>query len=198
MFALTLSLVVFLFPLAYSPGPGNLYFAAIGGSLGWRGAIWSLTGYHLATFVVTAAIGFGLMGVLQANSTVFNLLRYGGAAYVMWLAWGFFRTGTLNSASAARQATLRDGAILLLLNPKAYVIIALMFSQFLTPNSAAFGAEVIWITAVFTANNLLAFGVWTVAGDLLAKGFRSPQSARRINGLFGVMLAAVSVYMVLR
>ena len=57
-----MALLAFLFPLAYSPGPGNAFFAGIGASKGLRAAIPALTGYHVATFVVTAVIGLG-MGV---------------------------------------------------------------------------------------------------------------------------------------
>ena len=54
-----LALVVFLFPLAYSPGPGNMFFAAIGARFGTRASFEASAGYHVATWIVTFAVGYG-------------------------------------------------------------------------------------------------------------------------------------------
>jgi threonine/homoserine/homoserine lactone efflux protein len=198
MIETTLALLLFLLPLAYSPGPGNMFFAAIGGRFGLRASVPATTGYHLATFVVTAAIGLGFSGLSRLSPILFDLLRYGGAAYVLWLAWGFLRAGATTGTAEAREATALDGAILLLFNPKAYLIVGLMFTQFLPASGVTDPALVVWITAVFTLNNLLAFTVWTLAGDLLMRQFRRASSARPMNIAFGVMLAAVAVWMLLR
>ena len=198
MAEMTLALLLFLLPLAYSPGPGNMVFAAIGGRFGLRASLPATTGYHLATFAVTALIGLSFSGLASMSPILFDLLRYGGAAYVFWLALGFLRAGATAGTATAQQATAMDGAILLLLNPKAYVIIALMFTQFLPVSGASDPGLVVWITAVFTLNNLLAFTVWTLAGDLLMRRFRSASGARPMNLAFGVLLAAVALWMLLR
>ena len=198
MFDMTLPLVLFLLPLAYSPGPGNMFFAALGGRFGLRASLPATTGYHLATFIVTVAVGLGFSGLARLSPVLFDLLRYGGAAYVFWLAWGFLRAGTATDTAAVREAGALDGAILLLLNPKAYLIIALMFTQFLPVTGAGDPALVVWITAVFTLNNLLAFTVWTLAGDFLMRRFRSSSGARPMNLAFGAMLAAVAAWMLVR
>ncbi|MDZ7906693.1 MAG: LysE family translocator [Cypionkella sp.] len=193
---MTLPLLLFLFPLAYSPGPGNIYFAAIGGSFGWRTALAPLAGYHAATIVVTVAVGFGFSALAQINTAALEGLRYAGAAYMLWLALGFLRAGATAQTAKPRSATAVDGAILLVVNPKAYVIIGLMFSQFLTGTAGA--VQVVFITLVFTANNLVAFVLWTIAGDMLTQRFRNAQNARPINVTFAVMLASVAIYMAAR
>jgi len=83
--------------------------------------------------------------------------------------------------------------VLLLLNPKAYVIIALMFSQFL--GTATDLALVLGIATVFTLNNLLAFTAWTVAGDRLLSAFRTEAHARQVNTAFGLALGGVAIWM---
>ncbi|MFN7225289.1 MAG: LysE family translocator [Paracoccaceae bacterium] len=134
----------------------------------------------------------------RLSPILFDLLRYGGAVYALWLALGFLRSGTTKDTSEARQATALNGAILLLISPKAYLITALMFTQFLPVSKANNPAPVIWITAVFTLNNLLAFTIWTFAGDLRMRRFRSASDARRINLAFGAMLASVAARILLR
>jgi len=74
MLTTTLSLLLFLFPLAYSPGPGNLFFAANGARFGFRATIPASPGYHTATWLVTAAIGFGFLGVTRQLPQLFTLL----------------------------------------------------------------------------------------------------------------------------
>lgn len=193
MTELTLSLILFLVPLAYSPGPGNMFFAAAGARFGLAATLPASAGYHLATWLVTLAIGLGFAAAAQAAPATYAALRWAGVGYVLWLAWGFLRAGATGNRAGARPAGFGTGAILLLLNPKAYVIIALMFSQFLT--AAEGRATVVWITTVFTLNNLVAFTLWTMAGDRLAMLFRGGPATERLNLLFGLMLAGVALWM---
>lgn len=196
MFELTLALLLFLLPLAYSPGPGNMFFAAIGGRFGLRESLPATIGYHLATFVVTAAIGLGFSELAGLNSALFEILQYGGLAYVFWLAWLFFRSGSTTGIAEPCEATILDGVVLLILNPKAYLIAVLMF-QFLPASGVSDAVLVLWITTVFTVNNLVSFTIWTLAGDLLLQRFRSASAARPMNIAFGTMLAAVAIWMLL-
>ena len=87
------------------------------------------------------------------------------------------------------------GALVLLLNPKAYSIIAVMFVQFLTAPSATDAGAVLTLTVVFTLNNLVAFVAWTAAGRALGLLFRSERSRRWIDYGFAVILAAVAIWM---
>ncbi len=194
----TLSLIVFLFPLAYSPGPGNMFFAAIGARFGTVASLPASAGYHAATWIVTLAIGAGFAGLASTGPAAFTVLKYAGSAYVLWLGWTFLRAGASDARTEPRRAGVIDGAALLVLNPKAYVIIALMFTQFLPQGAPDYPKLLVLITTVFTLNNLLAFLVWTVLGDALARMFRSQAQARALNVVFGAMLVGVALWMLLR
>ena len=195
MLETTIALIIFLFPLAYSPGPGNMFFAANGARFGLRATLPANLGYHLATWIVTVAIGFGLFTVMQQYPQVFAILKIAGAGYVLLIAWKLFRAGVTDGAPPSKPASFADGVVLLILNPKAYVIIALMFSQFLGHPDQPRLAAVLLITTVFTVNNFIAFIVWIQLGDTMASRFRSPSKARILNMGFGVILAAVAVWM---
>jgi threonine/homoserine/homoserine lactone efflux protein len=73
-----------------------------------------------------------------------------------------------------------------------------MFTQFLPAHAGGGASVVLWITAIFTVNNLVAFIVWTVAGDLLTRRFRSGTPAKGRNAAFALMLASVAIWMLLR
>lgn len=192
-----LALLIFLFPLAYSPGPGNMLFAANGALFGFRATLPASIGYHLATWIVTLGLGFGLLGVFETWPMLFPVLKTAGAAYVLWLALKLWRARTSTSAQTPRPASFTNGVMLLLLNPKAYVIIALMFSQFLSPTEPHVLKAVLLITTVFTLNNLVAFSTWTLIGDRLARAFREDQSAVWLNRSFAAILVGVATWMLL-
>ncbi|MCK0167896.1 LysE family translocator [Jannaschia sp. S6380] len=197
MIQTTLALLLFLAPLAYSPGPGNLFFAATGARFGFAATWPALAGYHVATWIVTLAIGLGLAAALRDHPEGMRAMRVAGAAYVLWLAWRIASAGPLDETGDAARAGWISGAVLLILNPKAYVIIALMFSQFLSRFPLDPTATVVLVTTIFTLNNLVAFALWSLLGDRLAARFRSERGARGLNLTFGALLAGVAVWMLL-
>lgn len=190
-----IALILFLAPLAYSPGPGNMFFAGLGARFGLRASIPASLGYHLATWGVTAAIGFGMSAALQIAPETAGPLRWLGAGYVLWLAFLMARAEALDDVQDVCPAGWQAGALLLFLNPKAYVIIAMMFSQFLKPGDPVW--HMMAITTVFTLNNLVAFTLWTVVGDRLARLLRRPEQARRLNMGFAALLAAVALWLLI-
>ncbi|MCY0095283.1 LysE family translocator [Hoeflea ulvae] len=192
-----LTLLAFLLPLAYSPGPGNLFFAALGARFGTMATLPANAGYHAATLVVTGLVGAGLISVIHPDTALFDVLKLAGSAYVLWLAWKMAISGRSSAKAGDNRAGFADGASLLILNPKAYVIILLMFSQFGASGPADMVERVLLISVVFTLNNLLAFLLWTLAGDGLGRLFRSESSARRLNLAFASVLAGVALWMML-
>jgi threonine/homoserine/homoserine lactone efflux protein len=184
----TLTLLIFLFPLAYSPGPGNLFFAALGARSGWHGVWPAFCGYHAATFLAALATGAGLM--VLAGPKLMHALGLAGSAYMLWLALKLWRAGDPNAESAPPKATVTDGAALLLLNPKAWTIMAALFVQY--PEASP--AKIVEVALIFTLNNAVAFAVWTAVGlTLLAK----PGCARIANRAFAVILGAVALRLAL-
>jgi threonine/homoserine/homoserine lactone efflux protein len=197
MLELTIALVMFLFPLAYSPGPGNLFFAANGARFGLSATMPAMAGYHVATLLVTVAIGLGFAAAIDKFPQFFNIVKWAGSVYVLYLAWKFLRAGIMGEAGEARPAGFLDGGLLLILNPKAYMIIVLMFTQFLSGARSDYAAAVLWISVVFTLNNLIAFTSWALVGDQILANFRDAASSRRMNLGFGIVLAGVAIWMML-
>lgn len=195
MLEIALPLIVFLLPLAYSPGPGNVFFAAIGARNGAIASLPASAGYHIATWLVTFAVGFGFADLVTRFPLAFTIIKYAGSAYVLWLAWKFIRAETSQTELEQRSASFVDGAVLLILNPKAYLIIGLMFTQFLPPATTNLTGLVFYITTIFTFNNFIAFFVWTLLGDALSRLFRGKRHARKINIVFALLLVAIAIWM---
>ena len=145
MIKLTTALIVFLFPLAYSPGPGNLFFAANGARFGLRSTIPATTGYHIATWLVTVTIGLGFAAMIHEYPELLSVIIILGSLYVLRLAWKLLRPGILRSIKEPVVADFWDAVVLLILNPKAYFIIPAMFAQFLKTESGDRIVLVLWI-----------------------------------------------------
>ncbi len=195
MIALTIQLLVFLLPLAYSPGPGNLFFASHGAQFGFKSTIPSNIGYHIATWIITALIGFGFGSVLEHVPYFFKITQYAGTAYILYLAWCLYNANSLHEQhQTVKPAGSWSGVMLLILNPKAYLIITAMFSQFLNDHNTHDYWMVLYITTLFTINNLIAMSLWCIAGQQLIAMFQSNKIATKINQTFATMLAIVAIW----
>ena len=195
------ALTAFLFPLAYSPGPGNMFFALNGARFGLKGIIPSLLGYHVATFVVTLAIGYGAAMSLLASPVVARVLVILSALYLAWIALQCLRsmldpspeTDVSRQVAQAQPApSFWAGMMLFLFNPKAYAIIGAMFAAFAARHSNA--ADIAIITTIFTFNNIIAFVVWAALGKFLL----GPLKSRYANGLYAMAFVGVAIWMVMR
>ena len=187
------ALIIFLFPLAFSPGPGNMFFAANGARFGFVNTLSANFGYHLATIIVTFLIGFGFSLFFSFIEKQYQYIQIIGSLYVMYLAYKFFRAGVYNQNSQKFRCTFTDGVVLLVFNPKAYVIISLMFAIFLDSNQNIL--KLIIITLVFTINNFISFTLWTVFGDLIGAKFRNEKYSKILNNVFSLLLFLVGVWM---
>jgi hypothetical protein len=157
MIEITIALIIFLFPLAYSPGPGKLFFCSQ-----WC-TLWFRRDYafkHRLSYCNLAGdrgdwawYDRSFERLSECASGVKNVW----CRVCLWLAWKLIRAGRYDGQGKAKPATFWDGVILLLLNPKAYIIMALMFSQFLSIDGGLQIANVLAISTIFTLNNFVGF-----------------------------------------
>ena len=187
------ALLIFLFPLAFSPGPGNMFFAANGARFGFVNTISANLGYHLATIIVTFLIGFGFSLFFSFIEKQYQYIQIIGSLYVMYLAYKFFKAGVYNQNDQNLKCTFTDGVVLLIFNAKAYVIISLMFAMFLDTNQNI--PKLILITLIFTINNFISFTLWTLFGDLIGAKFRNKKYSKILNNIFALILFIVGIWM---
>lgn len=77
--------------LALSPGPDNLFVLVQSVQRGWRVGLCVVLGLCVGIVVHTLAVALGLAALFAASSTAFSVLKWCGAAYLLWLAWGALR-----------------------------------------------------------------------------------------------------------
>ncbi len=191
----TISLLLFIFPLAWSPGPGNMYILANAARFGAKNTIPANLGYHLATFIILLLMGFGIG--LVVNPEFLLIIKYAGAVFILYLAWKIANIDGLNVKNHTPHTGFWDGVILLLLNPKAYMIFAIILAQFINSPTENKIINIIWIASIFTLNNIFSFFVWAFLGEKIAHIFFMANKARYINYFFASILALVAIWLLL-
>ena len=134
---LWLAFVLAAILIAVSPGPG----AALSMSAGLRhsqfGALPAIFGLQAALLIQLAIVGMGLGAVLAASATAFAVVKFAGAAYLVWLGvqkWRRAGSDDVAQGKALRSGLFRQGLLVNLTNPKAIVFMAALTPQFIDPN----------------------------------------------------------------
>jgi threonine/homoserine/homoserine lactone efflux protein len=123
--------------LALTPGPNLLYLVSRTLCQGRRAGLVSLAGTSLGLVVHVTAAALGLSAIFVTVPVLYDLLRYLGAAYLLWLAWGALKPGgrgifapsVLPPDSPGR--LFRIGLLTSILNPKVAMFYLALFPQFI-------------------------------------------------------------------
>ncbi|WP_026970410.1 LysE family translocator [Aliagarivorans marinus] len=199
---LVIAFLVFAFSMCITPGAGNIALLGIANRYGFSGAIPFVVGTSLGVLLVFAGTSAGLLGVLTRYPALFLTLKYAGAAYLLYMAWGISRfqndanaradAGT--DAGAIADSGMLTGALLQILNPKAWIAAMTVFTQFSNPNYSLLQQAVV-VCLAFTLVTLLCTSVWALGGSLLMRLLQSPQQVRRVSQGLGLTLAITVVFM---
>ena len=134
--------------LAITPGPGVVYIVTRTLSQGRRAGLASVGGIALGNLGNAAAASIGLAAVLKASALAFLIVKFAGAAYLVFLGIKALRGRRPMPAMECRilvspAALFRDGFFVALLNPKTALFFAALLPQFMTP-----GASALWQSLV--------------------------------------------------
>ena len=155
------------------PGPAVLYIFARSVEQGRLAGFVSILGIHTATLVHVAAAALGLSAILASSALAFSLIKYAGAAYLIWLGLRkiFGRVealdvnGTLQRHGYAR--LFRDGFIVNLLNPKTALFFLAFLPQFVEVDRGHVAMQIAFLGLLFTMLGILTDGCYAlVAGTV--------------------------------
>ncbi len=134
---LWLAFVLAAILIAVSPGPGAALSMSAGLRHGQFGALPAIFGLQAALLIQLAIVGMGLGAVLAASATAFAVVKFAGAAYLVWLGvqkWRRAGSDDVAQGKALRSGLFRQGLLVNLTNPKAIVFMAALTPQFIDPN----------------------------------------------------------------
>ncbi len=176
-----------MFPLVYSPGPANTMFASQGAQFGFQRSMRFMAGIDIAFVLQSLLVGFGLSNVLVSHPELLTIFRYAGIAYIAYLAAMFLRAALKTIPEQPRCLGFMDGMLLTAINPKAWVMQVMMFSQFFQAGDA-WVMSIFHLTFLLSALNITGHVFWILCGSQLLSRATHRISPRHQNMAFSAML----------
>ena len=157
-----------------SPGTGVLYTLAAGLSRGARASIVAALACTLGIVPHIAAAVTGLAAVLHASALAFEIIKYLGVAYLLYMAWRtIMDRGTLSvdeeRAPRSLRQTIVDGILLNILNPKLSIFFFAFLPQFVSPTQAGALPKMLLLSGVFMALTIIVFVGYGVFAALMRR-----------------------------
>jgi threonine/homoserine/homoserine lactone efflux protein len=186
--------------LALTPGPDVIYITTRGMAQGRKAALISTMGICIGYLVYTLLAALGLSAELQSSSIAFDIVRYAGALYLVYLGvrnllskhGGPLNRDAVNPASAGR--ILHQGILTSLLNPKGILIFAALLPGFVTPHLGSVPLQMTAFGLTFTLVCLCIYGGYAyLSGRLGEKLATQPRLAFVLNFLTGSVLIGLGV-----
>jgi threonine/homoserine/homoserine lactone efflux protein len=187
--------VTFSAVVAGTPGPSNVLLAADGARVGLRRGLASLLGQVTGMGAMLFAITLGLGGVLLAHPLALQVLRWGGAAMLCWMAWRMATAGQAGQATKAPAGFLGMAAFQWV-NPKGWLVGAAAIAAFLDRRSGGALAQAAIFATVFMLVALPACLPWLALGAALQRFLRAPRAWRVLNIAMATLLAGSTLLLV--
>ncbi|MVV47172.1 LysE family translocator [Pseudomonas sp. PB120] len=189
-FDLLLGFALFALVTSITPGPNNTMLLASGVNFGFNRTIPHMLGITCGFFVLVVAVGFGLGAVFKTYPVLYTVLRYVGAAYLLYLAWKIAHSGPVSESEngAGKPISYLGAAAFQWVNPKAWIMAIGAISTY-TPMQGYF-TNVIVIAAVFALINLPSVSVWAGCGTLLRNVLKDRRWLRLFNWGMAFLLVA--------
>jgi len=194
--------------LCLTPGPDNLFVLLHSARHGWRAGMCVVLGQCLGLVGHTTAVALGLAAVFAASAVAFAVLKWCGAAWLLWLAWGALRASAGKSAAVqvedhnaatvtpTRKDALRmvgRGLLMNVTNPKVLLFFLALLPQFVDTAHGGMGQQIMWLGLLFIAATVLVFGAIArfsgAFGALLLRSVRARLWLDRVAALVFVGLA---------
>lgn len=204
------SLFLFALSMCFTPGPNNALAMATGMEKGFRAALPFCLGAGIGANVTLLLLGLGLNEAFERFPLLYEVLRYAGAVYLVWLAWKisgirlpweqqkvktvFPAEEGQTQASEAEGAKERKplgfwGAVLFqLLNVKVWLTNIMAISYYVGTGEGVWGRFAAAL-ALFTIMGVSAMMSWA-AGGMLMRRFLTSDGMRRANYAFALFLLA--------
>jgi threonine/homoserine/homoserine lactone efflux protein len=191
---LLVSVAVFSFVTAVSPGPNNTFLLSSGANFGLRKSLPYLNGIMVGLSGMMIALGAGLGVIFTTMPLVYQVLKWVGFAYIVWLAFLIMRSTNTSENAEAHCMGFVQATTFQFVNPKAWVVVA-SFMATSVPVGSDLGSTAI-ICLVFLAFTYPGALIWALAGQVLKEWLSRP-ARRRVFNIVSAILLVLSMVPVL-
>jgi threonine/homoserine/homoserine lactone efflux protein len=173
------------FVLAITPGPGVIYIVTRSLAEGRRAGVASVLGVALGNFgnALAAAVGLGVL--LAASTTAFLVVKYAGAAYLVYLGIRALldqktETASMKPPIMRSRQIFRDGFVVALLNPKTAIFFAAFLPQFMSPHASPM-LQIVTLGTLFVAIAAITDIAYAIGAGAVAPKLNRMRSANRFG-----------------
>ena len=182
-----IALLSYVFISTFTPGPSNISTASLAVLHGYRNTLKYQAGLAVGVFVLMFLSGWFSTSLLNLFPVLEPILRYVGAAYILYLAFGILKASYTFAENNTTSMQFTQGLMLNVLNPKLVVYAFTLFSAFLSPITT----DVLLLTAVcllLAFVSLCATSVWAAFGTAIQVFLHNPRLKFVVNLLLSLML----------
>lgn len=182
------------FILIVIPGPSVVFVIGRALAYGQGVALASVIGNSLGLFVVMSLVAFGLGAVVAESIVVFTVLKFAGAAYLVWLGIqalrhrrGLHVEGGPVRAPVTSARAMRQGFVVGVSNPKGFMIFAALLPQFVVRDQGGVSTQMFVLGLVAVLLGLASDAVWAATASRLRDWFNASARRGRAFGTVGGM-----------
>lgn len=198
-FSLFLSIT---FVVSASPGPIMLSCMTNGGRLGLSKALVGMLGASAGNLclVVLSALGLGL--IISQNDILFNAIKWGGAAYLVFLGVQIMRTPIVleqRKSTVSLDSTKSlwwNSFFIAVSNPKGLIYFGALFPQFIAYQEPL-APQFLALTLTFLVIDLMWMFIYAIAGNTIMRWLKTPKHQIWFNAFSGLVLIAAGMFMAL-
>ncbi|MBK0011699.1 LysE family translocator [Stenotrophomonas sp. S41] len=173
--------------LAFVPGPDNLFVVTQAAMRGRVAGMKAVLGLCSGLLVHTTAVSLGVAALLQQSQFAFSILKYVGAAYLLYLAWMAYRwkpdgTAVAGSAPPAKPSEnlyLR-GLVMNIANPKVSIFFLAFLPQFVERSAGGMKLQLLTLGIIFIAVTIICFGLLVAGSATIGAKFLKSERAQKI------------------
>lgn len=202
---LTVAYILLATALAIAPGPDVLFVVANGLRHKAKGAVASALGIGMGSLLHAIAAALGISALIAASPLAFDILRYAGAAYLVYLAVGALRSwltpqpgGKLNTAAteASPFRVFTRGLLTNVLNPKVVVFYLALLPQFVSPELGHVGLQVFLLGCIHNVIGITFLMIVGVAAGRASSWLETTRFGRWLDALAATFFIGLAVRLV--
>lgn len=178
-----------------TPGPNMGWLTALSAQMGRRVGFMAVAGITLGLSVQLVAAATGFSAFASGNPAVYQALRWGGVAFMLFLAWeAFAETGDKRPDEDDQRAAFRRGFIANLLNPKALVFYIAVVAQFATCQEWPVAGQVLVLGSLHILVSLAVHTGLVMLGATLGAQISQWRQLLVVRLVFSLALVAIAVW----
>jgi threonine/homoserine/homoserine lactone efflux protein len=170
--------------LILTPGPAVLYIIARSVDQGRRAGLVSVCAIEVGNFMHVLAATLGLSALLLSSALAFTVVKYLGAAYLVYLGLRKLLTrDTIQVAGNSRQQSLRrtfsQGVVVATLNPKTALFFVAFLPQFVDPSKGAIAGQMLFLGGIFVMLAVISDSMYALLAGTVGQWLKGSRSVLR-------------------